>query len=217
MFSYRFILSTLILGALSSCATAPPVNDATPANDPRSLAQEQWDNCSHFPSVELVEITSAGQLIVRDKQHSFPRLAYSRCVISVAAKQVFDGRRDPRDIVRYAYFTNKPPPRGSISVIAGQLPVWANQFDPEQGVTFFYALMGLNERVKVTLVWHTPQGGVYSSTTQFVGPTGPNARWTWRTKRIALPKGRPGSWSVQMFIQGLPAGEYQFQVLKPKT
>ncbi len=216
MCSHRFILTAIILGALSSCATAPPANDPTSANDPRNLAQEQWDSCSHFPSVTLVEITSSGQLIVRESSQSSPPNKYLRCVSAVAYKQVLSGRRNASDVVRHAIFITNLPARGTLSDVGGSMPASVKQFDPDQDVTFFYGLEGLDVRVKVTLVWNAPQG-MYRRTTKFVGPTGPIHEWTWATDRIELPDGRPGLWSVQMFIQGFPAGEYQFQVLKPKV
>lgn len=212
----RSILTVIIIGALSSCTTAPPVIDSTPVNDPRSLSREQWDSCSHFPSVELVEITSSGQLIVREKHGSQPPNDYLRCVNAVANKQVLSGRRDARDVVRYAYFTKNRPAGGSLSDIGESLPVSVKQFEPNQIVTFFYGLEGLDVQVEITLVWNSPQGAPWR-TTQFIGPTGSSYQWTWRTDQIKLPEDRPGLWSVRMFIQGFPAGEYQFQVLKPNV
>jgi hypothetical protein len=212
----QFILYAVIIGSLSSCATTLPVDDTTQVNDPRILAQEQWSRCAHFPSVELVEITTSGQLLVRDKITSNPPTRYFRCISAVAYEQVIAGRRDASDVVRYAFFTEKPPPRGPLSEIGELLPSSVKQFDAGQDVTFFYGLEGLNSRREVAVVWLAPQG-VYRRTTQFIGPTRPRFQWSWRTDQIELPEDRSGIWSVRMFIEGRPAGEYQFQVLNGKV
>lgn len=216
MSSNRFILGAVIIGALASCETTAPVNDTTPMNDPGTLAQEQWDSCSHFSSVELVEITASGQLLVRDKVTSSPPTRYFRCISAVAYKQVLARRRDATDVVRYAFFTEKSPPRGPLSEIGELLPSSVKQFDAGQDVTFFYGLEALDSRLEVTLVWYAPQGA-YWRTTQFIGPTRPRFQWSWRTNQIELPQDRPGVWSVRMFVEGRPAGEYQFQVLNGKA
>lgn len=215
MYSHRLLLIAIVFVALSSCAAAPTAGVRAPLNDPRSLAQEQWDSCSHFPSVELVEITSSGQLIVREKHASQPPNAYLRCISAVASKQALIGRREARDVVRHAYFTKNPPARESLSDVGGPLPVATKQFEPGQDITFFYGLEGLDVEVKVTLVWNSPQGAFWR-TTEFIGPTDPSYEWTFSTDQIQLPEGLPGLWSVRMLIQGQYAGEYQFQVLKPK-
>ncbi len=209
-------LAVLAVGALSAC-TMPTTESAKPQTvDPRILAQEQWNACSHFPSVKLVEITDAGKLVVRETAASQPPNAYLRCVSHAALKQVLDGRRDGRDIVRRAYFTDAPSVDGPLSSIAGPLPRTVIEFEPGSDVTFFYDLEGLDRAIQVGLEWHGP-GTLFWRTHQMAGPTGATYQGTFSTHRITLPRNQPGLWSVRLSIEGQSAGTYEFRVLGPET
>jgi hypothetical protein len=200
----------IVLAVLTACSARPAVND------PRSLAQEQWDKCSDVPSVQFVEITDAGQLIVREENASQPVYEYSHCVDAVAYKQIIDGRRDARDVVRHAYFTKVSSVRGPLSDIGGSLPESATQFENDQDVTFFYAVEGPSVWIDIQLDWLSPQGA-FRRTLETLKPVGPTYGWTWSANRIKLPADRMGVWTVQMFIENHLAGEYEFRVLEPKT
>lgn len=215
---FRLTLSVVIVGTLSSCMTTQPTNSTALPSDPKFLAQEQWDQCSHFPSVQLVEISNAGQLIIREKSGSSPPPDYLRCVNSAALRQFISNRRDASGIIRHAYFTNARPERDGLTSAAGQIPVSIKQFEPRSNVTFFYGIEALENEVELTIVWNAPPSSKWQrAINHTIGPAGSGYEWSWGTDRIELPNDRPGLWSVRLFIQGRDAGEYQFQALKTKS
>lgn len=203
--SMRSFGCAVILAAASSCATAPP--EISPAQ----LAQEQWQSCSNFPSVELINITSSGKILVREKHASTPPEEYLRCVTAVKYKQVLSEQLDARNIVETAYLTDTPPDRHSLTHGAPHLPVRAERFSTGEYAYFFYWLEHLDQRLEVIVEWHGPEG-VYQRNTMHIGPTRLAYRGTWSTDSILLPLGREGQWHVQMFVGGFFAGQYEFLV-----
>lgn len=211
-------LSAVIAGALSSCATTQSTYSTALRSDPKILAQEQWDRCSHFPSVQLVNISNSGQLIIREKSGSSPPPNYLQCVNTVALKQFISNRRDASGIIRHAFFTDAPPHRDDLTATAGQIPAYIQQFEPGSNVTFFYGIEALEEEVELTIIWNAPPRKHWQRTINHsIGPADSRYEWYWGTDQIELPKDRPGLWSVKFLIQGQDAGEYQFQALKTKS
>lgn len=139
--------------ALAGCGT-PTKTEIT---NPKTLAHEQWESCSDFPSVELVEISDDGNILVRDKQYSAPPFAFRRCLMSKAYDQVFEGRRHARDMIVTAHFTDEVP-EGFTSEMIGPFPSKKDSFRSDEDVRFYLVMKGSDRPLNFTFEWTGPGG-----------------------------------------------------------
>lgn len=96
LYSLAFILLLLLAGCVG------PGNNQAGFDTAENLAKKQWQACSYFPSVGLVEITTKGRVMVRDLHYSSPPIDYQRCLARIVYHQVLSGKRNARSLIRDA-------------------------------------------------------------------------------------------------------------------
>lgn len=208
---HRCSQSIVLILFLTGCAgTGSKVNSY---QTPESLAKMQWQACSHFPSVELVEITLHGKVLVRDSSYSSPPVDFDRCLASVAYQQVLDGDRNARSLVRDAYFIDARPERAYLYKPSGHFPEAVDQFTADQFVYFFFALDAPSAiPVYISSEWTSPSGEIIRKDPKSIVSKGAAAR-RWAVEQLNLPGKTKGRWSVKLLIENRDAGEYYFTVL----
>lgn len=207
---YEYSLIFLLFLCLAGCAGTG--SKQVRYDKPKQLAQKQWQNCSHFPTVQLVDITDAGKVMVRDLSYSSPPVAFQRCLASVAYRQVLAGKRDAQSLVRDAYFIDTRPRRAYLFKPSGHYPPEVDQFSPDQFVYFFFTFEAPNTTpAHVSSVWTSPSGEIIRKEPRQILSKGAAAR-RWAVEQLIKTDKTRGRWSVNLFIENRAAGEYFFSV-----
>ena len=153
---YRFAAVLTAISVLSGCAGTGKERVRLTEIE---LANRQWQLCSHFPTVELVDITAEGKLLVRDTSYSSPPIDFLRCTARVAYGQLQTGDRDAKTLIRDAYFTNAKPERSYLYKPSGHFPIKIVQFKSRQPVYFFFVVeVPSNAPARVSFEWTSPSG-----------------------------------------------------------
>ncbi len=205
---YSYLLLFLVLGITTGCVGISKNFEA-----PEKLAKRQWQACSHYPTVEFVEVTGEGQLLVRDLHYSSPPVDFQRCLAEVAFKQVLSGKRDAKSLVREAYFVDTKPDREYLYKPSGHFPEEISLFSPDQPVYFFFVIDApSNRQVRVSFEWGTPEGETIRTRPIEIPNKGAAAR-KWKFEQFIRPNIAKGRWSVRLFIEENEAGEYFFDIV----
>lgn len=208
---YIFIITLHLLLVTAGCATSGNNQDKYEA--PENLAKRQWQECSHYPSVELVEITTQGKLLVRDLHYSSPPVDFLRCIARVAYGQVLSGKRDAQSLIRDAYFVDAKPDREYLFKPSGHFPEQINVFSSEQAVYFFFVIEAPSDTpVRVSVEWSKPSGERIHTLPGKVMTSSAAAR-KWSFEQLNRTNKVKGRWSVRLFIDEFDAGEYFFDVV----
>jgi hypothetical protein len=204
------IFTLLALLASSACTTTGKNQDSHQTSI--DLAKSQWESCSHYPSVELVEITPEGKLLVRDLHYSSPPIDFLRCIARVSYQQVLSGTRPAKSLVRDAYFVDAKPDREYLYKPSGHYPEQIDVFSPEHEVYFFFVIeVPNNAPVQVSFEWRTPLGKSIRTNPRKIKESGAAAR-KWSIEQLGQTNKALGNWSVRLFIDEFEAGEYFFKV-----
>jgi hypothetical protein len=207
----KYTITFLLLLTAAGCAVMD--QDMDRHQTPENLAKEQWDACSHYPSVELVTITAGGNLLVRDLHYSSPPVDYLRCIARVGYQQLLSGQRAAKSLVRDAYFVDAKPDREYLYKPSGHFPAQANKFSPEQDVYFFFVIeVPSNAIVRVSFEWSTPLGEKTRTAPRKILTSGAAAR-KWSFEQLDQTNRSKGRWSVRLFIDEFEAGVYFFNVV----
>ena len=212
-------LITLLTG--DGCATF----QNTPAQD---LAWERWEKCNRFATIQLKEIRPNGEVWVTYTEWGVSVPQWQECMHAALEEQKKAGRlaagaqppvsaSDARGLVRFAYFTDQPPPPGTFlrTTFGRNMPPEIPQFSSGP-VTFFYAIKQVGRILSIDLQWIGPDGSRVKSATQIIDQTGRSGSWTWRTHTLEASELRQsGEWKVELRIDQPLVGAYAF-VLEPK-
>lgn len=201
------LVAFVIIG-VSGCASPPPSEVSAIVR--RNLGQEQWDACSHFPSVELVEISDDGTLFVREKNMSGLPVEYQRCVSAVEYSQFKRGDREPFELIKAGYFTAESPSGVVYSGGLGKFPRTGVEFDLRSRLRFLYIMRFTGARFDTRVEWYSPTGQrVWKETREnnHRGKTVHSSYYYFST----LPQGsirERGEWRVKLFLDDVSAGNY---------
>ena len=181
-----------------------------------ALGQEQWDACSGYPSVELMQITPDGQVLVRDKHQFGPPLKFQRCMAKVAFQQVVDGRRSPKHLLRRAYFSDRPVTAKNGFVTGGYGPARRTDstFGPDEEVYFILVMETMLQRMEFTFTLSDEQGKLISYLRR-VGPNRENSVGMYITQKLDLPPDEYGRFTVFVDVDGRDVGQFSLTVAKP--
>lgn len=200
----------LIVLVVSGCAATSMQSKTYHAAE--DLAQQQWQSCSHYPSVELVEITAQGNLLVRDRHYSSPPVLYQRCIAGVAYQQVLSGQRNAKSLIRDAYFIDTEPDRDYLYKPSGHFPDVIRDFSAGQAVYFFFVMDAPNTAtVSVSFDWKSPSGLIIRTGPRKIQSPRAAAR-KWTHERFIAADATRGLWSVRLYIDSFDAGEYYFTI-----
>jgi len=206
LYSLPFFLLPLLAGCVG------PGSNQVKFESAESLAKKQWQACSYFPSVELVEITAQGEVMVRDLHYSSPPIDFQRCLARLAYRQVMSGKRNAQSLIRDAYFTDSKPVREYLFKPSGHFPVAVDRFSPNQSVYFFFVMDAPSVvPVRISFDWSSPSGKSFRTPPRPIRIKGAAAR-RWSFEKFNLPSDATGRWSARLFIENIDAGEYFFTV-----
>ena len=179
---------------------------------PENLAKLQWEACSDAPSVELVEITPAGEIIIKVADYSSPPADYLRCLATVAYQQVVDGKRNAQSLIRDIFFIDTRPTRSYLYKPSGHYPEAVELFASDQHAYLFVVISApYAYPVNVSSVWTSPTGEVYRKEPRKLRSKGSNHR-RWFVEQLVESDKSLGQWSVKLLIEGRDAGDYSFEV-----
>jgi hypothetical protein len=133
----------------------------------QELAWERWKQCDRFPTVTLKEIRANGDIWVWT-HHGTNLAAWKECERAARAEQIRAGRfsaaampalseADARALVRFAYFTDRPPTDTAylLSPLWGNMPPDVKVFPAGTPVTFFY---GIEPTGRILTITSRPSG-----------------------------------------------------------
>jgi hypothetical protein len=207
---------------VAGCATA----QNTPAQD---LAWERWRECSHFSNITLKEIRANGQVWAYTGDGSYNLGAWRECMQEALVKQRAAGQISStagpelsatslKELIRFAYLTNEPPPPGTFLRSTGfsNMPPNKTEFAARSTVTFFYAISQVGRAFDGQILWLGPNGEAARKTNRLLDQTAAGGTYSWWTDSLPATATEPGSWIVELWLNGSLAGRYPFTVWPPR-
>jgi hypothetical protein len=157
--------------------------------------------------------------------HGTDLAAWKECERAAHAEQIRAGKfraaampalseADARALVRFAYFTDRPPADTAylLSPLWGNMPPDVKVFPAGTPVTFFYGIEPTGRMLTIKTQWFGPGGAVAKTQEQSVRQLDSRGTWIWRTQRAEANLIAPGPWRVDLAIEGHLVGSYEFSV-----
>lgn len=209
--------------ALALAATGCATTGNTPAQD---LAWDRWKRCE-TPAFVLLRIEPSGKVWVQpttSSQHATRE--WQQCMADALTAQRTEGKlaataqpplhvADIRELVRFAYLTDKPPATGTFlrTTTFSNMPPKAQEFSSGTSVALLYGINQVGRVFEIETRWVNPLGQVAKTLRRTLDQTGTSGLYTWQTQVFpGTELNEPGAWAVEMLIDSSPVDKYAFTV-----
>ena len=219
-------IAAILLGTSLGVAFGCAALKNTPAQE---LAYERWKKCDHFPYVTLKELMPNGEIWVwyrsPDDLESWKRCNRDAWLEQQRTGKVGANQAPPltkaeaQEVVRFAYFTDEPPPPGTFlrPSVGSNMPLNVKEFPPGKPVTFFWGLNQIGRVIKIRLAWKAPDGRLVKTVERTMRQQGISGSWVWQVETVpASETEQPGRWTVELVVDENASGEYSF-IRSPST
>lgn len=125
------------------------------------------------------------------------------------------GGFEAASLVKFAYFTDEAPPKGTLLYTAFRrnMPPEIKEFTVRNPVTFFYGIQQTGGLVNIQVRWINPDGMVARTSDQPMDQSREGALWTWQVDRLEQRDlAQAGVWVVELMISGHRVGRYPLLV-----
>ena len=125
------------------------------------------------------------------------------------------GGFEAASLVKFAYFTDEAPPKGTLLYTAFRrnMPPELKEFTVRNPVTFFYGIQQTGGLVNIQVRWINPDGMVARTSDQPMDQSREGALWTWQVDRLEQRDlAQAGVWVVELMISGHRVGRYPLLV-----